>query len=150
MVHFNAALLLYRHKNLDDSRLQIVISKASLRVSYKNYSKTFILQAYELPSKLYSTSRKLNRSLLKSAGGIKIRRVHSKQGRHEKKDQVKLLALERIKSYLRCLEAPSTHKPTSKNFLIAQNTITGILILVKKLLESLALLTGGRHVFFAG
>ena len=35
MVHFNAALLLYRHKNLDDSRLQIVISKASLRVSYK-------------------------------------------------------------------------------------------------------------------
>ena len=96
MVHFNAALLLYRHKNLDDSRLQIVISKASLRVSYKKIiPKLLYLQAYELPSKLYSTSRKLNRSLLKSAGGIKIRRVHSKQGRHEKKDQVKLLALER-------------------------------------------------------
>lgn len=68
----------------------------------------------------------------------------------KKKDQVKLLALEKIGSYLRCLEAPSTHKPTSKNFLIAQNTITGILILVKKLLEFLALLTGGRHVFLQG
>lgn len=69
----------------------------------------------------------------------------------KKKDQVKLLALqEKIESYLRCLEAPSTHKPTSKNFLIAQNTITGILILVKKLLEFLALLTGGRHVFLQG
>ena len=48
--------------------------------------------------------------------------------------------------YLGCFKTSSAYKTTSENFLVTQDTVVGILILVQKLLKLIALLACGRHL----